>query len=351
MKQIIYMMTLSVLLFAGCSKHPAAPEAPEQYDRYIFFSQGVETKAALIEKKEDLSGQTFGVVGFKYDNASVWDNVKDSVTPNVFYDGIGNLVTTETLTCSSDGSASYAPIQGWSNTNKYAFFAYYPIANDNVTLVNLDGTPYTKGTPAIKYTMNTNSLQSSMVDVMTASAQTDKYWVSSTDNNITGDVSFQFAHRLSCLGLNVKNSSAGEITLKSLTLVVDGLKYTSAIIPLDNHSDETYSGSAISYAGFYLNIKDSEKTVTENGTEISDKLIFIPQSENISIVRLSITFQRKYGENVKPEETFTTSSSITTTLTKGKKHILYVNFADSNTYVMIKSGNWDDGPNVNHEFN
>jgi hypothetical protein len=256
------------------------------------------------------------------------------------------------LTCSADGTATYAPIQGWSNTKKFSFFAYYPFENQNVTLVNLDGTPYTEGTPAIKYTMNPNSFQSSMVDVMTAPGQTDKYWISSSDNNTNNsDIGFQFAHCLACLGLNVKNSSSGEITIKSVTLVVDGIKYTSVTIPLDASVSETYAGSPVSYAGLYLMLKDTEKTVTETGKEISDKLIFIPQSEPISIVSLSITFQRKYGEVVKPEETFITQTPITTNLVKGKKHILYVNFMELNTYVMLKSGNWDDGPNVNHEFN
>jgi hypothetical protein len=335
----------------GCTK-TGSSSAVEKFDRYIFFSQGVDTKVSLIEKKEDLSGHTFGVVGFKYDNTSSWDAVKTSATPNVFRDATGNLVETEMLTCSADGTATYAPIQGWSNTKKFSFFAYYPFENQNVTLVNLDGTPYTGGTPAIKYTMNPNSFQSSMVDVMTAPGQTDKYWISSSDNNTNNsDIRFQFAHCLACLGLNVKNSSSGEITIKSVTLVVDGIKYTSVTIPLDASVSETYAGSPVSYAGLYLMLKDTEKTVTETGKEISDKLIFIPQTEPISIVSLSITFQRKYGEVVKPEETFITQTPITTNLVKGKKHILYVNFMELNTYVMLKSGNWDDGPNVNHEFN
>lgn len=351
MKRFIYLIILLLPLVNGCTKTDSSPTL-EKFDRYIFFSQGVETKASLIENKANLDGQTFGVVGFKYDNTSSWDAVKTSATPNVFRDATGNLVETEMLTCSADGTATYAPIQGWLNTKKFSFFAYYPFENQNVTLVNLDGTPYTGGTPAIKYTMNPNSFQSSMVDVMTAPGQTDKYWISSSDNNTNNsDIRFQFAHCLACLGLNVKNSSSGEITIKSVTLVVDGIKYTSVTIPLDASVSETYAGPGRDYEGLYLMLKDTEKTVTETGKEISDKLIFIPQSEPISIVRLLITFQRKYGEVVKPEETFITQTPITTNLEKGKKHILYVNFMELNTYVMLKSGNWDDGPNVNHEFN
>ena len=350
MKRIIYIIILLLPLVNGCTKTDSSPTL-EKFDRYIFFSQGVDTKVSLIEKKEDLSGHTFGVVGFKYDNTSSWDAVKTSATPNVFRDATGNLVETEMLTCSADGTATYAPIQGWSNTKKFSFFAYYPFENQNVSLVNLDGTPYTGGVPAIKYTMNTNAFSSSMVDVMTAPAQTDKYWNSASDNNVNNsDVRFQFTHRLSSLGLNVKNSTAGNITITNVIMVIDGIKYTSAVIPL-NDAAEQYTGPQSSLLqGFALALTAEERSVVATGKEVADKLIFIPQTDNISIT-LTINYQRQYGESNPTDDSFTTTTPLTTSLLKGKKNIIYVNFMDSNTYVMIRSNDWDDGPNVNHEFN
>ena len=348
MKRFIYLIILLLPLVNGCTKTDSSPTL-EKFDRYIFFSQGVETKASLIENKANLDGQTFGVVGFKYPGTTDWATVISQTpapTPNVFYDG-SSLVNTETLTCSADGSASYAPLQGWLSSTKYTFFAYYPYTNQNVSLVNLDGTPYTGGVPAIKYTMNS----SSMVDVMTAPAQTDKYWNSASDNNVNNsDVRFQFTHRLSSLGLNVKNSTVGNITITNVIMVIDGIKYTSAVIPL-NDAAEQYTGPQSSLLqGFALALTAEERSVVATGKEVADKLIFIPQTDNISIT-LTINYQRQYGESNPTDDSFTTTTPLTTSLLKGIKNIIYVNFMELNTYVMLKSGNWDDGPNVNHEFN
>ena len=352
MKRIIYIIILLLPLVNGCTKTDSSPTL-EKFDRYIFFSQGVETKASLIENKANLDGHTFGVVGFKYPGTTDWATVISQTpapTPNVFYDG-SSLVNTETLTCSADGSASYAPLQGWLSSTKYTFFAYYPYTNQNVSLVNLDGTPYTGGVPAIKYTMNAISLSSSMVDVMTAPAQTDKYWNSASDNNVNNsDVRFQFTHRLSSLGLNVKNSTVGNITITNVIMVIAGIKYTSAVIPL-NDAAEQYTGPQSSLLqGFALALTAEERSVVATGKEVADKLIFIPQTDNISIT-LTINYQRQYGESNPTDDSFTTTTPLTTSLLKGNKNIIYVNFMDSNTYVMIRSNDWDDGPNVNHEFN
>lgn len=352
MKRFIYLIILLLPLVNGCTK-AGSSSAVEKFDRYIFFSQGVETKASLIENKANLDGLTFGVVGFKYPGTTDWATVISQTpapTPNVFYDG-SSLVNTETLTCSADGSASYAPLQGWLSSTKYTFFAYYPYTNQNVSLVNLDGTPYTGGVPAIKYTMNTNAFSSSMVDVMTAPAQTDKYWNSASDNNVNNsDVRFQFTHRLSSLGLNVKNSSAGNITITNVIMVIDGIKYTSAVIPLNDAAEQYTEPQSSLLQGFALALTDEERSVVATEKEVADKLIFIPQTDNVSIT-LTINYQRQYGESNPTDDSFTTTTPLTTSLLKGIKNIIYVNFMDSNTYVMIRSNDWDDGPNVPHEFN
>ena len=99
MKRIIYWAALILPLLAGCTKPSSYPDAPapEQYDRYIFFSYGVETKADLIESAAGLDGETFGVVGFKYDfydkdgKEVFWkDHKNTNPTPNVFYDEVVN---------------------------------------------------------------------------------------------------------------------------------------------------------------------------------------------------------------------------------------------------------------------
>ena len=348
MKKIIYIVAMSVLLFAGCSKHSAVPEAPEQFDRYIFFSQQVQTKASLIEEASQMD--KFGVVGFKYDDTD-WTTfiaANPTQTPNVF---LGETYNQHVEECTVDGTnANYSPLQGWSNSKKYSFFAYYPVANDYVTLVNTDGTAYTEGVPAIKYTMNGTDLKSSMVDVMVAAPHTNLDGSSSTVTN--ADVEFLFNHCLSALGLNVQNASTGTIELKSVTLSLSNIKYSTVVIPLDG-SNETPSGG-ISSAAYGMTLPYGGYTLdTEEAGELSDKVILIPQSDNDPLsVGLTINYKRTYGnETVMDGQTFTTSKPLTTALTKGKKHVIYLKFTDSNVYTMVKSGDWETGPNVNHEFN
>ena len=351
MKKIIYLITLSVLLFAGCSKHSVAPEAPEQFDRYIFFSQQVQTKASLIESG-DAMGQ-FGEVGFKYDKDQYEDfagfiSANPTQEPNVFFDDAGARVDVET--CRVDGTnASYAPLQGWSNSKKYSFFAYYPIENDHVTLVNTaDGTAYSGGVPAIKYSMSGTDFKESMVDVMVATPHMNLDGSSSDVTN--ADVEFSFNHCLAALGLNIENASTATIHLTAVTLSLSNIQNSTAIIALDG-SSEAYEGSVsnkvcgitLPYGGLDLE--------TEDSAELSDKLILIPQSEDLS-VGLTINYKRTYSNGtIMDEQTFTTSAPLTTALTKGNKHTIYLKFTDSNTYAMVKSGNWETGPNVNHEFN
>lgn len=345
MKKIIYLITLSVLLFAGCSKHPVSPKVPEQFDRYIFFSQQVQTKAELIESG-DAMGQ-FGVVGFKYDNSTSWENIKASATPNVFFDDAGNDVNVET--CIVDGSnASYSPLQGWSNSKKYSFFAYYPM--NNVTLVNLDGSSYTRGVPAIKYEMSGTDLKGSMVDLMVATPHTN---LDGSSSDVTSnDVTFSFNHCLSSLGVNIQNASAGSIEITGVSLALSNIKYSTVIVPLDGTA-ETPSGS-LPDQSCDLSLADAEKSIASGTTdhELSDKLILIPQNDENLSVGVTISYKRIYGSGtVMDGQTFTTSTPLTTKLTKGKKYTIHLKFTDSNTYAMVESGNWETGPNVNHEFN
>ena len=361
MKHIIY--TAFILLLASACSKPAPAPGTEQYGRYIFFSQQVGTKAALIESDEAMN--RFGVVGFKYEGN--WADNKASLTPNVFYDENSAIVTTETLECAGEGIASYAPLQGWSNSKKYAFFAYYPMDHQAVTLVNLNGTPYTAGVPAIKYTMNQSDLKASMVDVMTAPAlplapppapqYTDLFWKSATDNNTNGEITFSFDHRLSSLGLKVKNSSDGSIMINSVEFIVSGIGYSAIVIPLDGSSVQKTAASLS--ATLPLTLGEGEEGLTPSQEiEIADKLIFIPQTTALSVrVRIGYTRVAPTGSDYKGyTDTITlpgSGSPLTTTLTEGTRHLVHLNFTDSE--VEIKPGfaeyDWVDIPDVEDTFN
>lgn len=354
MKRIICFAASVVLLMTGCHKPTPAP-VPEQYDRYIFFSQKVETKASLIESKADVD--KFGVVGFMYDDALEWNGVSTTAEPNVFYDENDAVVDVETVACDTDGYGTYSPLQGWSNTKKYAFFAYYPIGHDALSLVNLDGEVYTAGVPAIKYTMDQSDLKGSMVDVMTAPAQTGLYWKSSADNNSNGgEVTFSFVHRLSSLGVKVKNSSSGDIVLNSVSLKISGIKYQSIVIPLDV-SQVTKTAFASASATEMALDEVAETSLAANGgeSELADKLIFIPQSEELTAT-VTIGYTRNaVGEDPYSYEGYTETRTLpaqTTILEEGMKHLILLNFTDSTVEIIgVADTGWVDVPEVEDTFN
>lgn len=366
MKRLIYITILSILLPLGCSKPSLAPApAPEQYDRYIFFSHGVETKASLIESAAGLDGKAFGVVGFKYDfydkdgNEVLWkDHKNTNPTPNVFYDKVVNSEGTSTyditpvetvwVTAGADGTtADYSPLQGWSNNKKYTFYAFYP---HDLELVNLDSdTPYSGGVPAIKYVMDPADLKGSMVDVMTAGHYEDRYWKSSGDNNIENDeINFSFSHRLSCLGLDISNLGKGTINLNAIKLTLSDLRYHQMIIPLDGTGvtkTEAASGNAV----LSLDLTGEETLTAEKTQELTDKLIFIPQETALSF-ELEIDYTRVatgYNDN---RDSFKTSLS--TQLEEGKKYLINIKFTDSTVDVsaQVSQEGWSKTYDVNSSF-
>lgn len=357
MKRIIYIAALLLPLISGCSK-PDPSQTPEQYGKYIFFSHSVDTKASLIESAEAM-GQ-FGVIGFKYDESEGWNtNNMSDLPPNVFLDNSGNELFTQTLTCYADGTASYSPLQGWSNTKKYSFFAYYPIGNENIKLINRYGKDYTgsnaKSTPFIKYTWNGADLNNTtMVDLMIASAK-NLYWKSDADTNLEGsDVKLSFKHCLSCIGLNFKNSASSNIQITSIELSLSDIVHSEATISLDG-SNTSYGGEQDATATYTYSMDLPEGGVSvssteTDGVEISDKLIMIPQSPAVTI-KIKVGYSRS-AEGYDKNDDYFESESLSTSLLEGTKHLIYLNFTDSTVEVKkLTSGAWVDIPEVEDTFN
>ena len=332
MKHIIYLITLSILLFTACNKQEHA-ETKEQYAGYIFFSHSVLTKASLIDDKSQLKDQCIGVIGYKYDND--WN---ENLVPNVFGDNVPQEVT-----CDQNGYGSYSPLQGWSNSKKYAFFAYYPI--DKVNIVDKNGDSYSAGTPAIKYSINATDLKSNMVDVMVSAPHKGLDYNSTTG----GNVAFTFSHPLSALGIKVTNSTSATITITSATLELSGIKNSNIIIPLDGSNEKTITAQSPISASIGLNIPSAGETFANGSDEVADKLIFIPQSENIS-VSVKVNYTRQYEGTAAQTGTFE-SSPLETPLVKGKKHLIHLNFTETTVNATIQSGAWKDPIEVNNEFN
>ena len=333
MKHIIYWTTFAILFMTGCSKPSPAP-APEQIDGYIFFSHDVETKAPMINDKAALAGQTFGVVGFKYsnDNATSWATVKATATPNVF------ATSPQAVTCDENGYGSYAPLQGWSSSKKYTFFAYYP---SSLPLVNEDGsTPYTGGLPAIRYELNDDSLrESAMADVMVASPHVDLYQGS--------NVALSFNHCLSALGVKVNNLSEADVTIESVTWLISGIKYKDAVIKLDGTPlvPGTAFASEMSSIAFVDSFTVPTMAVDKNYPEA---VILIPQNDN-----LTLTLNVEYTREATGQEGEINSSTLTTQLKTGKMHFVHLIFTDTKVEIKedISEGKWANTHDVPSTFN
>lgn len=354
MRKLIYFALLVTVipLFAACKKS-ISTGSQENFEHYIFFGHQVESKASLINGEDDV--QFFGVVGFKYDNTTSWDQYKTKTecTPNVFFDENNSPVDVETLNCTKGSPPSYTPLQGWSNTRKYTFFAfYYPIDNKNVDIVSTDGSKYKGGVPAIKYSLNTEDLQGSMVDVMVSEPCKDLYY-SAQDNNIQGsEVKLQFNHILSALGVNFTKETENTIKINGVSMTISGIQYQTYIYPLDGVADAAPGGPAMDEKSFALSIPEGGVEVSSEsaGTEIADKLIFIPQSEDATI-SLTINYTRSAGAvSFTDEKSFT---AIKTTFEAGKKHLIQLKFTDSTVEVKsdVTSGAWTDVEDVNNTFN
>ena len=259
---------------------------------------------------------------------------------------------------SADGTtAEYAPLQGWSNNKKYAFFAFYPKDNDNVTLVNLDGdTPYSGGVPVIRYTMDPTDLKGSMVDIMTAPAHIDKFWQSSAEggNNLTnGEVNFDFSHRLSCLGLNIANLSAGNITLESVEFKIGGIKFHQAVFSLTDGATLSTTAANPTTAELPLAFAEGENSISAGATkELSDKLIFIPQEEDDLSIEVTINYIREAVNGYAAYSDNFTTQSLTTKLAQGQKHIVNLKFTDSTVEVIaqVSQEGWSKTYDVNSSF-
>lgn len=357
MRKLIYfaLLVMVIPLFAACKKS-ISTGSQENFEHYIFFGHQVESKASLINGKDDV--QSFGVVGFKYDNTTSWDEYKTKTecTPNVFFDETNSPVDVETLNCTK-GSPSYTPLQGWSNTREYTFFAFYPIGNENVDIVSANGSEYKGGVPAIKYSLNTEHLQGSMVDVMVSEPCKDLYYNSSEDNNLQGgEVKLKFNHILSALGVNFTRETENTITIKGVSMTISGIQYQTYIYPLDGVADDIPGGPAMDEKSFALSIPEGVEVVSESagieiaGTEIADKLIFIPQSEKATI-SLTINYTRSAGDvSINDVKSFI---DIKTAFEAGKKHLIQLKFTDSTVKVEsdVTSGAWTDVEDVNNTFN
>ena len=210
-----YMFVLLAFAIASCEK--PSPESTKDIELvpeagYIRFSTGVATKAPLID---NMRGQSFGVHGYKYGYSTRWEVARPLARPEVFHNLVVNCAATNGV-CSYDldPTTTDYELEAWDLSQKYSFFSYYPIAeDDNGISVSddnaVDMPTVTYDLPFVAHTageVHPDDLQ----DLMTA------YAVDKTAYD--GLVSFTFQHRLFCIEALAQNFN------KDVKEVIDGVE-------------------------------------------------------------------------------------------------------------------------------
>jgi hypothetical protein len=180
-------------------------------------------------------------------------------------------------------------------------------------------------------------------------------------------------HRLSSLGLNIKNSTevkyssegeiinAGGITINSVTFTISGLANQCVIFPLGGEKVEPqYDGSEIGLIACSLDMPENGveirniATVPANteppytGTELLDKLILIPQTDEVTLT-VTVGYSRTL-EGYADNDMIYTTQELSTTLVEGQKYLVNLNFKDSTVEVTLKNGAWVEIPSVEDTF-
>ena len=156
------------------------------------------------------------------------------------------------------------------------------------------------------------------------------------------------------MGVKIKNSTNSAITVSKVDFTVAGIQNKDIIIPLDGTAVEPTNVDTPMSASFSLSLADTDKSIPVNTTsqeeykELSDKLIFIPQSSDLTISKFQITFKR----GTAAAESFIVND-LTTALEEGKKHLISLNIKESTVDVSYKfeTNAWTDIEDVYDTFN
>lgn len=319
---ILSILAIATLLLPSCKKESSFDNNEDYpvFKGYMLFNTGVSTRTQLATS---MMGKSFGVIGYEYNKTTDWGTAKPLQTPSTFYNQ--EIVCGDTGVCTYDVDDAEAGDQykQWED-NHYAFFAYYPYAeNGNSNGITLSSETAVD-TPTLTFTypwLGENKIPAYMssyngiYDLMTAE-----------DLNLDGsrNVNFSFKHRLFAVEVLANNYNetvyeyvyktdpeTGEFILdangnkiiatdaqgnkiiatddegnkiiakdadgnlldattsvSNLSLTIEGLKYQSMTIPLSMREEEP-------------------KFIKREGPEITDEITFDIQNKGVKVPALN----------------------------------------------------------------
>lgn len=373
-------MLFVMMSLVSCSKEDIADDdiiKDIPFNGYIQFGEEAQTRASSENALEDLTGQDFGVIAFKY--SSDWNTYKATGTPTrdfLFPTLVYYKNTSWTYDKSNNNKPANPTQVEWDNASRYSFFAYYPYSGPGSCITTVTN-QNTAGVPSIKYTTpfgpDLKQIDpSDLKDVMIASVKDAK-------NNADGTIYFNFKHCLSCLTVEARNldekkaDDSSDQTITNLSLTITSPIYNTLTIPLDYTLDPTAGISDLKSGNKTYIISGNNPinvppiSVTEGDPQKgkiqvvsvsgNNNVFIIPQKANdanTGHLRGYVTFTAKDGVKTGEQGKAGYDKSLEFDSDKdfaaGRKYSLIVNFANGMISVaIVESGDWTD-KDIIHSF-
>lgn len=282
-----------------------------------------------------LNGNSYGVIGYLYESAKLWENVYSQSKPNANWQNV-------TVSCDNDGNCTYQPLQHWDYTQRYAFFAYHPCVDGSNGVEMIDNYTNLEGVPKIVYSIPDAAFTgdaSLMQDVMVAH-KTDCSMLSTTQ------VEFYFRHVLFGLKMVIQNHQDAAISIKNFVLTLDNVQYQTATIPLDG-SDITPSGSTKSLTHTYvgneaLSVPSTNNSAPYSLTNATNHILLIPQTGLKGSIKLDVLNSNGTYETKTILLDFSTK-----TFEEARLYVLSVQFLSDQVVVnVLNQTTWEDDSSI-----
>lgn len=365
MKKTVFMAMAAAIAMTSCSQDDLVNNENFENSQAIAFEsylgKSAQTRASVIDK-ESLKVEGFAV------NAYYTKNVTFSADDASSYD---KFMENTKVTFNKEKEAwTYSPVKYWPNISghKVSFFAYAPYSDENISANE-------GGFSKIDFMVNSEVLK--QVDLI-YNAQTDV-----AKQDVTGKVSFNFAHALARIGFSVqvvvdetvensimKLDGNTHIDVKSVKLLdkdgaeTDGAFYKSGTLDL-TASENAWSNLSTDYQGFTFAGANFDRTV-EVGEEkvvqlhkfnqkqnlLNDKsyLMIIPQdlSGEDSGFKIQIVYdvvtEGEDGDNSTVTNTITSTEALKVNFEQGKAYNFNLILGMTSVKFDAEVAVWDETP-------
>lgn len=364
--------------FASCEKSQVDPSneielIPEA--GYIRFSTGVATKAPIIL---NMRGKNFGVLGYNYGYSTKWEVARALAKPGLFYNLPVGCDENGVCTYDVDAAETGNQYEPWNLSQKYSFFAYYPIMSESQGTISISG-ENDVNMPTVTYSLPLKSQSEGevnpddLLDLMTA------YSIDKTAGD--GTVGFSFQHRLFCIEVLAQNynttntitaadGSTTEIDadekISNLKLTIDNIASKTITVPMmrgykdkgENAVPPVLVANDKGAVDFRLlsttesvlvpSHDQSAGAVSLSGADGNKIVMLIPQDATSSALKGTLTFD--LTNSVGTTETVTRTFESELNFQEGKKYTMTINFTGKTIVIAVgEAGAWEPH-SVNFDF-